>query len=185
MSWLPAGARTAGRVGDRRVLIPLLVTLVTALAVNAATSFRVNLSGSMPRGLYRLTADPPRRGSIVAFCLDEESAALAVERRYTGSGPCPGGGEPLVKPVAATEGDVVTTTRRSVTLNGIPLASSTTLVTDSNGRPLPHHPFGRYRLAPGELWVFSPAPRSWDSRYLGPIRRDQVVATVVPILTIR
>ena len=186
VSWLPASGRITGRIVDRRVFLPLLVALVTALAVNAApaTSFRVNLSGSMPRGLYRLADASPERGSFVAFCLDEVSVALALERRYTGGGTCPGGVEPLVKPVAATRGDVVTTTERSVTVNGAPLPSSATLAADSNGRPLPHDPFGTHRLEHGELWVFSPAERSWDSRYFGPIRRDQVVATVVPVLTI-
>ena len=186
VSWLSASGQITSRIFDQRVLLPLLVALVTALAVNVApaTSLRVNLSGSMPRGLYRLTDAPPGSDLLVAFCLDEEPAALALERRYTGEGTCPGGVEPLVKRVAAIGGDVVTITERSVAVNGTPLPSSTTLTADSNGRPLPHHPFGEHHLERGELWVFSPAPRSWDSRYFGPIRRDQVVATVVPVLTI-
>jgi type IV secretory pathway protease TraF len=37
-------------------------------------------------------------------------------------------------------------------------------------RSLPHVAFGSYVVAAGELWLFgSPAARSWDSRYFGPV----------------
>lgn len=183
LSWLSARDLARGRL-DTRQLIVLVVAMIVALAVNLAptSSFRMNLGRSMPRGIYRLTAPPPSRGSLVSVCIEPSLAAVAIARGYLSAGTCPGGAEPLLKRVVAVEGDIVTTSERSVDVNGTSIERSATLSRDSSGRPLAHHPFGRRRLALGELWVFAPASRSWDSRYFGPIRADQVIAAVEPVL---
>jgi conjugative transfer signal peptidase TraF len=184
VSWLSAGRLGLGRLGARQVIV-LVVAFAVALAVNLApaSSLRVNLGSSMPRGLYRLTSFPPLRGSLVSFCIEPSRAAIAIERGYVSAGRCPSGAEPLLKRVVAVAGDVVTSSKRSVEVNGTLIAGSATLSRDSSGRPLAHHPFGLHRLAQGELWVFSPTTRSWDSRYFGPVRGHQVVAVVEPLLT--
>jgi conjugative transfer signal peptidase TraF len=171
---------SAGRV------TALVVALVTTFAVNLApaTRLRVNLSGSMPRGIYVLTQAPLRRGAIVAFCMDGDASVLALGRRYLGPGTCPDGREPLVKTVVAVAGDVVLTTRQSVDVNGVELAGSGSLEADSEGRPIGHYPFGRHAVGPDQFWVFSSAPRSWDSRYFGPVHVDQVIGTVEPVFTV-
>jgi conjugative transfer signal peptidase TraF len=185
VSWLPRRHRIRSRLSTREILV-MVLALATAIAVNAAptTSLRVNLSASMPRGIYTLTSRAPTRGALIAFCVGLSAAALAAERRYLSAGSCPDGTEPLLKPVLAVEGDIVTTTERSVAVNSVLIAEGATRTVDSDGRPLPHHPFGRHELRRGELWVFSPARRSWDSRYFGPVRAEQVISTVEPVFTI-
>src|SRR5262245_15855638 len=122
-------------LGAGRVIV-LAVALVTTFAVNLApaTRLRVNISASMPRGIYMLTNAPLRRAAIVAFCVDGGAAALALGHRYLGPGTCPDGREPLVKNVVAIAGDIVVTMRQSVEVNGVPLAASSTLERDSEGR---------------------------------------------------
>lgn len=184
VSWLSARHIGRVRLGVRQLIL-LVVAAVVALAVNLApaSSLRVNLGASMPRGLYRLTPASPSRGSLVSICVEPALAAVAVTRGYLSAGRCPGGAEPLLKRVVAVAGDVVTASKRSVAVNGAPIAASATLSHDSTGRPLARHPSGRHRLAEGELWVHSPAKRSWDSRYFGSVAPHQVIGVVEPVLT--
>jgi type IV secretory pathway protease TraF len=54
---------------------------------------------------------------------------------------------------------------------------------DSLGRPLtPWVPAGhQYTLADGELWVYAPNVKSFDSRYYGPVRSDSVSGKAKPL----
>ena len=95
---------------------------------------------------------------------------------------CPHGFQPLLKPIVAVAGDVVELTPNTVSINGRAQSHSATVDHDSQGRPLPHLPWGRYLLGPGEMWVMSTLhPNSWDSRYFGPIRLETVIATAAPL----
>jgi type IV secretory pathway protease TraF len=45
-------------------------------------------------------------------------------------------------------------------------------------------PWGRRRVAPGEVWLFGfHNPRSWDARYFGPVPLSGVRGVLQPILT--
>ena len=57
----------------------LLATMVTWFA-----GVRVNLSGSMPIGLYRVSSAPPMRGAMVLACLPVDVAVFAKSRGYVG-----------------------------------------------------------------------------------------------------
>jgi conjugative transfer signal peptidase TraF len=147
------------------------------------------LTDSVPPGFYRRTHEPLARGIFIAFCLPPWAAQLGHARSYIQHVPdwplvreCPSGSQPLLKPIAAVAGDVVELTAETVRINGTRMPDSATHAQDRRGRPLPHWPWGRYQLAPGELWVMSPYhPASWDSRYFGPIRAESVIATATPL----
>ena len=140
---------------------------------------RLNRSPSLPRGLYlqifrAWRARPPARGDLVLACAPPPAAELARHRGYLGDGPCAagtaGGAQPLGKLVLAIGGDEVTLGDSGLSVNGRPIAASRPLTRDTLGRPIEHQPFGRRRLAPGQLWLFAPYhPRSYDSRYFGPV----------------
>lgn len=145
---------------------------------------RFNLTASLPIGVYRVTDDPPGRGSIVYVCLPIEVAEFARDRGYLGAGRCPGDIRPLGKVVVAVEGDVVMLERDAVRVNGAALPNSATVSEDSHGRKLPHHPWGAHRLRQSDLWLFSPYHRNaYDSRYYGPVSRSQVVSRLQPVWT--
>lgn len=145
---------------------------------------RFNLTPSLPIGIYRVTDDPPGRGSIVYVCLPIEVAEFARKRGYLGAGRCPGDVRPLGKVVVAVEGDIVGLERNAVRVNGAALPNSATVSDDSQGRALPHQPWGDRRLSSGELWLFSPYHRNaLDSRYYGPVRESQVVSRLEPAWT--
>src|ERR1700694_4755969 len=114
----------------------LLVYILPPLLL--AGGLRINMSASMPRGLYRITRldRPLKKGDIIAACLSYSAILLGRERGYLRPGPCPGGGEPVLKLVAALEGDAVTISPVGVLVNGALLPESRYLVRDGAGRRL-------------------------------------------------
>ncbi len=142
-------------------------------AVAQAAGLRINATPSMPVGLWMVTATTlsPRRGEIVAVCLPTgDQAREAFHRGYVGAGSCPGGAEPLVKPIAAISGDAVAVSAAGIAVNGAPIANTASLSLDGAGRTLRPVPAGLYRVPPGELWLLSGHdPRSFDSRYFGAV----------------
>ena len=73
---------------------------------------------------------------------------------------------------------------RGISVNLIPIANTVPKSQDSAGRPLASWPFGRYEVAAGTLWVGSSYnPRSFDSRYFGPIHVTAIKHWLRPIWT--
>ena len=150
--------------------------MLSCLATLTLAGLRVNLSGSMPVGLYKTVRGQPFRGSTVLACLERDIARLAVERGYIPiGGSCPGGALPVGKRVIAVPGDTVIVALAGISVNGIPIIGSEPLPADSRGRPLPQLPAGRYVVGPRQLWLLSGySPRSFDSRYFGPVDLENV-----------
>ena len=158
--------------------------LAALVALGALLGLRLNLTESLPLGVYRTITDEPRRGSIVVVCLPVDAAELARERGYLGPGSCPGGVRGLGKIVVATGGDIVAHREGRITVNRKPIANSATLPRDSRRHALPHYPWGDYVLKAREFWLFSPyRPNSYDSRYFGPVHASDVVSVLRPVWT--
>ena len=145
----------------------LLVLVPMALAVSG---YRVNLTSSHPKGLYRLVSTTPERGDYVTFCLapDHPLADLAVRRGYLGRGGCRSGSRPLLKRLAGLPGDYVAVTASGLVLNGLPLSGTARPETDSQGRDLPPSLLTSGLIPAGLALVLSQGhPGSFDSRYFG------------------
>lgn len=168
----------------RGLLAPLSAAIAMA-GIYAAFDFggiRLNASASLPIGLYRISND--RFGKLVEFCPAEPYAALSAERGYRKKGSCPDGAEPLMKPIVAIDGDMVTVSPSGVGVNGRLLRNSAPHRLDTDNRPLEHWPFGTYRVCPGTAWVISSFnSRSFDSRYFGPIPVTCIRSYLRPLLT--
>src|SRR5262245_19561753 len=67
-----------------------LIMLVASLGLVGlrAAGDELNLSASMPRGLYRVTHDPLAVGQVVAICLPTAVAQFGRERGYLTAGAC-------------------------------------------------------------------------------------------------
>jgi conjugative transfer signal peptidase TraF len=163
--------------------------LMLGIALAGAAGLRVNATASMPRGIWRVEAPGPQieRGEIVSVCLPESAAIREAARRgYLPAGPCPGGYEPLVKPVAAIAGDLVKITAAGVAVNGEPMADTAQLGEDSAGRPLQPIPAGTYRVPAGAVWLLSGHdPRSFDSRYFGAVPAANIQGIARPVWVIQ
>ena len=165
---------------------PLIVPVFTALAsfgICAWGGVRFNSTGSLPIGLYRVSTATD--ASLAEFCPPEPLSRLSVVRQYRNRGNCPDGDNPLMKPIVARSGDVVVLSESGLKVNGKPLGNTSPRSQDSKGRPLPHYPFGTYRVSSGTVWVASSYhPLSFDSRYFGPIPTSIIRHRLKPFLTL-
>src|SRR5713226_5633349 len=166
-------------------LIGWLGSPLGLLAVARLAGLRMNLTGSLPVGVYLVSGAAPSRDAIVLTCLPPRVAAFARERGYVPRrGGCPGRVLPVGKPIVAIAGDTVTVTPSGLFVNGRPVPNSQPLTVDRQGRPLPRLALGRYVVQSGALWVVSSYSRfSFDSRYFGPVETRQVRAGVQPLWT--
>jgi conjugative transfer signal peptidase TraF len=144
---------------------------------------RVNFSPSLPVGLYQVASDPG--ATLVEFCPAEPFASMANARGYRQPGNCPDGGSPLMKPVVAPAGDSVQVSARGISVNGKAIPNSAPLQKDTADRPLTSWPVGTYRVQPGTVWVVSDYhPRSFDSRYFGPISEALIRNRLRPLFVL-
>jgi conjugative transfer signal peptidase TraF len=175
--------RTTSFCRLRRPVFICGVTVFAAFAICAGGGLRLNATGSLPLGFYVVSSG--REANLVDFCPPEPFSAISVARGYRTVGGCSDGDSPLMKPVVAKAGDTVVASELGISVNGALLRNTAPRPKDSQGRPLPHHPFGTYSVAPGTVWVASIYnPLSFDSRYFGPISINQIRERLKPFLTL-
>jgi conjugative transfer signal peptidase TraF len=151
----------------------ITATLLAQLANGAGRLVLHNASPSEPEGVYVRTSEEPAVGRLVTFMAPASASSyvdghLSYLRRT-----------PILKVIAAGQGSFVcTTSGRLVIDRGVLAAVS---VTDRHGVFLPQWK-GCRRLGPGEWFAYSDRiPNSFDSRYYGPIRTEQVIAVYRPL----
>jgi conjugative transfer signal peptidase TraF len=166
-----------------RSVVRSLLTIPSAVLIGLAAAYlmglRINLSGSIPLGVYRVERGPVSRGSTVLVCLSPATAAIARARGYLPRGVCDDGSAPLGKPVIAIDGDTITVRPDAITVNGRVVPNSRPLTRDSLGRVLLSYPLGQYLVGPDDIWIVSSySSRSFDSRYFGPVPVNRVLARI-------
>jgi conjugative transfer signal peptidase TraF len=168
-----------GRAGGRRLAIAAIaMTAITAMAVGQATNRAApfllhNASPSEPEGLYVRSFEAPGVGRLVTFRTPAAgSAYVASHLTYLQR-------TPILKALAAGPGSRVCTTSGHLVIDGRTLAPVD--VTDRSGAPLPRWRDCR-RMKAGEWFAYSDRiPNSFDSRYYGPVRADQIIAVYRPL----
>jgi conjugative transfer signal peptidase TraF len=154
---------------------------IAAFLICGWLGLRLNFSPSLPVGIY-IVSDA---GRLVEFCPSEPFASMAITRGYRARGVCPDGGAPLLKPLVASPCDVVDVSAGGIDVNLVRVPNTAPLAADTKGRPLTHWPFGRYVVAPETVWVGSSYdPRSFDSRYFGPLSTAAVRHRLKALLTL-
>jgi type IV secretory pathway protease TraF len=98
--------------------------------------------------------------------------SLAAARGYLPAGVL------LIKPVAAAAGDLVCRHGPLVAINARTVARAAHF--DREGRPLPRWS-GCRRLGTAQVFLFSPEPDSFDGRYFGPLERQTLAGTALPV----
>lgn len=169
----------------KRASVGISLFLVTALAARWS-GVRINLSSSIPEGLYRerdLSSERLHRGDAVLACLPSRVARFGRERGYLPRGPCPGGAMPVGKMVLALSGDTVIVDEDGLRVNGVRMAGSQPRHVDHRGRPLPQLAHGAYFVGADQLWLGSRSEAGFDSRYFGPISTATIVGSLLPLWT--
>lgn len=153
-----------------KILLCIAVTALTLLLLHDA-GLRVNLTPSMPRGLYRLHPGDLGHGDFVTFCLEGAWASLASDREYLLPGTCPTGLRPLLKTLAALPGDAITMQPDLISVElgsgGSCIWPVSTLTRDSKGRALPASDLQSGMVPPGYGLVLARHEGSLDSRHFG------------------
>lgn len=163
---------------------------LTALAVASAMlvakdHVRLNLSPSMPIGLWWITsASELRTGDVVMACLPGDAGADAKRKGYIGAGECEGDRAPLLKPIMAVPGDVVVVTMDGIAINGDFVPGSAVMKGDTRERRMDILTIGKHLVAPNTFWLLATRDsRSFDSRYFGPLHVSTVRGIAHPLLT--
>ena len=165
-------ARTPGVV--LLVCVTLPVCAAAAFGLTAPRpAFLWNPTPSEPVGFYVRSARMPRRGAIIAFRVPDRAFPYADERmNYLRR-------IPILKEIAAGEGDTVCTNDGVLTINGRRRAP--VLLVDGHGANLPLWR-GCRRMARNEFFVFSDrVPNSFDSRYYGPVTLASIIGVFRPL----
>lgn len=168
----------------RRVGLTCLLGVILAFQLCGIVGLRFNASPSLPIGLYITSS--ASNANLIEFCPAGPFASVALSRGYRDPGVCSDGGAPLVKPVVARAGDLVELSVAGIAVNRHMLPNTTPLTVDTKGRPLTSWRQGSYIVESGFVWVASSYnPRSFDSRYFGPVAINSIRDHVRPLLTLR
>ena len=143
-----------------------------------------NLSESAPIGLWFESeiTEPLHHGMMVGIC---PPSTIPMVQLFSGGGGLGYGRchetntALLLKPLSALPGDVVRIRRgEPVLINHYPILNTEAAPS------LDAWPDGEYVVGPGEVWVFSShSKRSFDSRYFGPVRIENIKSQATPIWT--
>lgn len=165
----------------------LLVAGNVLLLAALPFSLRVNITESVPRGLYFLDERKiPRLGDMTVTVVDwarmpDGTVKTLLSKRA-----------PLLKPVGAVAGQFLTTVgvniwrcadARSPDSTCVLLATAAPF--DSRGRPLQVYRFNRTRVPDGFMFLggMNVHPRSLDSRYIGLVPVQWTSGVAHPLLT--
>ena len=171
-----------GRLALFRTLGCAFALVLLVQTASEWCGIRLNTTASLPIGFYAVS--PDLKAQLVEFCPPEPFGRFSSHRGYRGPGNCPDAAEPLMKPIVAIAGDTVELSPLGIAVNGRLLPNSAAQSLDSRHRPLLHWQFGKSRVAFGMVWVASSySPRSFDSRYFGPISTSAIRDHLRPILT--
>lgn len=164
------------------VFMPL-IGLASVVLMLGLLGFRVNLTTSLPLGVYRTTLEAPRRGSVVNVCLPPDAAEFARARRIPRSRVMPGWRPP------AREGRACHHRGRRYAEPGQYLRERASGAEQRDG--IGGQPWAAlaalliwriHRLGADEFWLFSSYHRTaYDSRSFGPVKRPHVVSVLRPI----
>ncbi len=163
----------------------IIAAVSAALAVPSIAfhllGVRINVTPSIPLGLYVRTSGAPDVGLIAEFCPTGMSAHESARYRGFGLG-CSDWAIPLLKPVVAKEGDEVEFGPGGIAVNGLALPNTAPRDYDGSGRPLRGWTADRARVEAGYVVVASTYhPGSYDSRYFGPIPSSRLRSCLRPL----
>ena len=146
----------------------VVLGLVVLACMGSTRVLRLNVSGSLPYGLYRLAPVPPvvARGTLVVLAVPP--SVQHVWSRWL----------PLLKPVAGTRGDTVCSTEDRLFINGEDYGP---ILRTAHGRPLPQLQ-GCLVVQAGEVFLASPIAHSLDSRYFGAVSVTDLTAVAFPLV---
>jgi len=164
----------------------IAILLMSTIAVGMlfhSMGFKINLTESIPVGLYRITGAEPLKNAYVIFCPDDrQSFRLVRHRGYIDSGLYCGGYGYLMKKVVAVSGDILSVTKEGVLVNQMLISYSKPKLQDGMHRALPQWQVMDYQLQEDEIMTMTSQSKwSFDGRYYGLVHTRQIKGMIAPI----
>ena len=150
----------------------LVLSLVMVSAVVSTHWVRLNLSSSMPYGLYRLKPVPAllTHGLLVIVPVPD-----SVSPWHTAW-------VPLLKTISGLPGDTVCHHEHILYVNSVDFGP---LYNEAHGHLLPHIGEGCFVVPVERVFLANPTKKSLDGRYFGLTPIASLTAQAVPLLTWR
>lgn len=136
-----------------------------------------NTSSSIPKGVYYRTSDSPENisvGDIVVFEPSKKILDYAHQREYM-----PQDVIYMMKYVGSTDGDTVSSGDNFTVGDR---SYGKIMKNDSKGRKLVPYSEKDYTVKDDEFIAYGTHPRSFDSRFYGPIPKENIICRVKPLL---
>ena len=165
-----------------RFFIGVISLFSVVLVVAWQAGIGINVTPSLPKGIYMSVNELPVHGDIVKFCLqDKEFIKIAHDNEYIGAGVCDSNLRPLLKLVAGMPGDTICIEENGiyVTPKGKNIACVWALPRkeDSQGRAI-NSQLESGVIAENKVLVLTTYSGSFDSRYFGLININTVSKAV-------
>lgn len=179
--WLNYKSRKI-KISKRTLLIKIMFSFVLIAYAGSLLpgifNFWFNISSSIPYGIYRIVNRYPQKDDYILFCLNRKIAKISSQRGYVTHGNCSFQSAPVGKKVVAVQGDHVKISPDGIEINGIKLPFSNPQKYDFRMRKLPEFRINRF-LDNNEYIVASSKENSYDSRYFGIVRGEQIKGVIV------
>ncbi len=162
------------------IILVSVAVLVFSLPFVASDLVAIQPTGSLARGIYIKSGinGQLKPGDIVSVSFSSENIA---ERPNVYPPPSDLPWYSFIKVIAGVPGDQINITEDKLFING--LYAGPVHCQDSKGRPLSRVMTERYHLQKDWYFVTTPHPRSYDSRYYGPVHFSQLkIATPLWLL---
>ncbi|PVM92760.1 S26 family signal peptidase [Caulobacter endophyticus] len=150
------------------------IVLLSPVVIRPDARLIFNATASAPLGFYWRDNAEPGVGELALVRPPPHLARWLAVRRYLPIN------VPLIKHVAAEEGQFVCIRNRVVYIDGVQIGD--VLTHDRVGRFLSEASICR-RLSADEVFLLNTAPRSLDGRYFGPLQRRDVEGRLTPVWT--
>jgi len=147
------------------IFVAVLAVILSSLH-SMPVKLAYNGSASAPIGFYWVDQAPAKAGDFVLTRLPDKVRKLAEARGYLPPR------TPLIKRIAAAEGDAVCRLDGKIYINGNTVGKAR--MSDARGHPLPDWQ-GCYLLKANQIFLLQTHLDSFDSRYFGVLDRSHVI----------
>jgi conjugative transfer signal peptidase TraF len=161
--------------------IYILFSLVVIFIVIRFFDITINYTRSMPFGIYIKRSGDIGRGDIISFCLSDKYKKIGLKNQYIEYGTACDGAEALIKKVIAVPVYTVLLKKDSLRVNN-QIYKYKTKQIDSSGRALLNYPRGKYKNIDGYFVVGTNDENSWDSRYFGFVKNENIKNKLKPLI---
>ena len=135
-----------------------------------------NATQSVQRGLYLRVGSAVEREVLIALKPDPKWRKLITERHYLPEN------VPLLKRIAAVEGDIICRHGNTILINNEPVAQAR--IVDAQGREMPVWA-GCFSLQEGEVFLLNAHENSLDGRYFQATKASHILGSYRLIWAVR